>query len=89
METRTITAEIPVSLADQIDQISKSNDQPRSWAINQALSHWVDAQSYHYRMTLEGIEDIKAGRVVSHERVCEWIDSLDTDHPLPMPEPCK
>lgn len=87
METRTITAEIPAGLADQIDQISKSNDQPRSWAINQALSHWVDVQSYHDRMTLEGIEDIKAGRFVSDERVAEWIDSLDTDNPLPVPLP--
>jgi hypothetical protein len=33
----------------------------------------------------EARADIAAGRVVSSEKVDAWIDSLDTDHELPIP----
>lgn len=38
-------------------------------------------------MTLQGMADARAGLTISNERVMEWLDSLDTDTPLPMPEP--
>ena len=40
-----------------------------------------------HRMTLRGLADARAGRTISNERVMAWLDSLDTDTPLPMPEP--
>lgn len=33
----------------------------------------------------KGQADIEAGRVVPHEEVGRWLDSLDTDSPLPPP----
>ena len=37
--------------------------------------------------TRQARAEIAAGRVVSAEAANAWIDSLGTDHPLPMPEP--
>ncbi len=36
-------------------------------------------------MTLEGLADVDAGRVVDHELVKAWAESLDTDNALPLP----
>jgi len=39
------------------------------------------------RLDAEAEADVVAGRVVSHERVVEWLLSWGTDHELPCPEP--
>lgn len=87
MQTRTLTTDVPTALADQIEQIAASHDQSPDWAIHQALSRWVDVQTYHDQMTLKGIEDLEAGRFVTDGRVAEWIESLDSNNPLPLPQP--
>lgn len=36
--------------------------------------------------TLEAIESVKKGKVVSHEEVRKWLESWGTDNELPRPE---
>jgi predicted transcriptional regulator len=36
-------------------------------------------------MTLEALADVDAGHVVDHAEVEAWLDSLDTQSPLPPP----
>jgi predicted transcriptional regulator len=36
-------------------------------------------------MTLEAMEDVDAGRVIDHQAMQAWADSLGTDTPLPPP----
>lgn len=36
-------------------------------------------------MTLEALADVDAGRIISHECVQAWADSLDKEKPLPVP----
>lgn len=36
-------------------------------------------------MTLEALGDVDAGRVIDHQAVQAWADSLDTNKPLPPP----
>ncbi len=37
------------------------------------------------RLTREGLQDIKDGKVVDHAQMQAWCDSLDSEQPLPMP----
>ena len=37
------------------------------------------------RLTLEALADVDAGRVIDHQAVQAWADSLDSDEPLPTP----
>jgi predicted transcriptional regulator len=39
------------------------------------------------RMTLEGMADVDAGRTIAHQAVVDWVESLKTDSPLPVPQP--
>ncbi len=37
------------------------------------------------RLTREGMADVRVNRVVDHQVVQAWAESLDSDNPLPAP----
>jgi predicted transcriptional regulator len=39
------------------------------------------------RLTLEGLADVDAGRLIDDEAMRAWADSLGTDHELAPPQP--
>lgn len=84
-DTRVITAHVPVEMAEQVDKYAAELDRSRGWIVKQALANWLSWEEEKHRLTLEAIEDVKEGRVVTDEAMREWIESLDTDSPLPPP----
>jgi predicted transcriptional regulator len=85
MTTKVLTAHVPVSLADKVDQLATRMERSRAWIIKQALSAWIEQEEERRRLTLEALSDVDAGRVIDHQAVQAWADSLDTDNPLPVP----
>ena len=57
----------------------------RGWVMKQALAAWVDLEEDRHRMTLEALADVDAGRVIDHQAVQAWADSLNKDKALPSP----
>ena len=84
-ETKVMTAHIPTALAQKVDQIAARMDRSRGWVVKQALADWVDQEEERSRLTLEAMADVDAGRVIDHQAVKAWADSLSTDSPLPVP----
>lgn len=85
MNTKVLTAHVPIPLAEKIDQIAARMERSRGWIVKQALSDWVDQEEERRRMTLEGMTDVEAGQVIDHKSVQAWAESLTTDKPLPVP----
>jgi len=85
METKVVTAHVPTELAAKVDAIAARRDRSRGWIMKQALSAWVEQEEHRYRLTLEALADVDAGRTVDHDDVETWVDSLDSEQPLPMP----
>ncbi|MCR4298744.1 MAG: ribbon-helix-helix domain-containing protein [Gallionella sp.] len=85
MNTKVLTAHVPLSLAEKVDQIAARMERSRGWIVKQALSAWVDQEEERRRMTLEAMADIEAGQVIDHQSVQVWADSLSSDKPLPIP----
>ncbi|HEX6859793.1 MAG TPA: ribbon-helix-helix domain-containing protein [Caulobacteraceae bacterium] len=86
MSTRVVTAHVPTQLAEKVDDLAAQMDRSRAWIMKQALAEWVEREEEHHRLTLAGLADVEAGRVVAHEAVRAWADSLSTDSPLPLPK---
>ena len=84
-ETKVLTAHIPLSLADKVDQFAAKLERSRGWIVKQALSEWVCQEEYRNRLTREAMADVDAGRVIDHQVVQAWADSLNTSNPLPAP----
>lgn len=84
-DTKVLTVHIPLGLAEKIDAIAAQLERSRGWVMKQALAAWVDQEEERHRMTLEALEDVDAGRVIDHQAVQAWADSLGTDKRLPPP----
>lgn len=85
MNTRVLTAHVPLSLANKVDQMAARLERSRGWIMKQALSSWLDQEEERSRLTHEALADVDAGHVISHQAVQAWADSLSTDQPLSVP----
>lgn len=85
MNTKVLTAHVPLSLAEKVDQIAARLERSRGWIVKQALAAWIDQEEERRRLTLAALADVEAGRVIEHQAVQAWAVSLDTDPPLPLP----
>lgn len=83
--TRVVTAHVPIELADKVEQMAQRLDRSRGWILKQALSAWVSLEEERERLTREALADVDAGRVIDHQAVQAWADSLTTGQPLPLP----
>jgi predicted transcriptional regulator len=86
VETKVLTTHVPLALAEKIDQMADRLERPRAWIVKQALAAWVDQEEERERLTREALADVDAGRVIDHQAVQAWADSLSTDAPLPVPK---
>jgi len=85
MNTKVLTAHVPLPLAEKVDAIAARMDRSRGWIVKQALTAWIDQEDERARLTMEALADVDAGRVIDHQAVQAWAASLDTDTPLPVP----
>jgi len=77
MSNRVVTAHIPIDLAEQVDLLAARLDRPKGWIVRQALTSWVELEAKRYQLTLDGLADVDANRVVDHSSVVTWAKSLD------------
>ena len=85
MDSKVLTAHVPLPLADKVDELAARLDRSRGWIVKQALTDWVEQEEERYRLTKVALSDVDEGRVIDHARMMAWADSLDTDSPLPTP----
>ena len=85
VKTRVLTAHVPLPLAKKVDQMASRLERSRGWIMKQALSAWIAQEEEYNRLTQEALADVDAGKVVEHQAVLAWAESLCTDDPLPIP----
>ncbi len=84
-DTKVITAHVSLPMADKIDELAARMERSRGWIIKQALSAWIDQEEERSRLTREALDDVDQGRVIDHQSVLAWADSLGSEQPLPVP----
>lgn len=75
--TRVFTAHIPVELAERVDEIAERIDRPKGWITKQALAAWVLLEEKRHQLTLEGLADVDAGRVMDQAKIEAWVKNLN------------
>ncbi len=85
VSTKVLTAHVPLPLAEKVDQMAERLERSRGWIMKQALSAWLDQEEARERLTREALADVDAGRIIDHQAIQAWADSLSTDEPLPLP----
>ena len=85
MNTKVLTAHVPLPLAEKVEQIAARLERSRGWVVKQALAAWIDQEEERRRLTVDALAEVDAGCVIDHQAVQAWADSLDTEKPLPLP----
>ena len=83
--TKVLTAHVPISLAEKVDELTARLERSRGWIVKQALSAWIEQEEERNRLTLEALADVDARKVIDHQAVQAWADSLATKKPLRPP----
>ncbi|MBC3378297.1 ribbon-helix-helix protein, CopG family [Serratia fonticola] len=88
-DTRTITAPLPIEMAQRIDAWAEKNGRTRSWLVREALGQFLDRETERYALIRVALDAVDAGQVIPHDDMVAWAASLGTDNPLAPPEPRK
>ena len=89
METKVLTAHVPLLLAKRVDQLAERLERSRGWIVKQALTAWIEQEDERRRLTLEALADVDTSKVIDHEAVLAWAKSLPNDKPLSPPSGIK
>ncbi|BBQ03768.1 CopG family transcriptional regulator (plasmid) [Burkholderia sp. SFA1] len=84
--TRTLTAQVPIEIAQEVDALSELLERPRQWIIKKALVQFLAREAEKRRLIQDGLDDVTAGRLLAMEQARAWADSLGTDNELPVPK---
>ncbi len=82
------TVRLQPEVEESLQTMASSLQRSKSWLINQALKEFIERQSLEqeqWQQTLEAMESVARGRVVSGESVHAWMKSWGTDDELPAP----
>lgn len=87
MATKVLTANLPEELADKIDELATELNRSKEAIVTEALSAWMELEEERHRLTLEGLADVDAGRVIDDAEIEAWIEALEVNPTLPAPIP--
>ena len=66
---KTISFRADTEKIDALDSLAAAQDRPRSYLINEAITNYIELHAYQDALVRKGLEDMRKGRVVSHEEV--------------------
>jgi predicted transcriptional regulator len=66
---KTVSFRTDPEKIDALDSFAAAQDRPRSYLINEAITNYIELHAYQDALVRKGLEDMRKGRVVSHEEV--------------------
>ncbi|MDP2826058.1 MAG: ribbon-helix-helix domain-containing protein [Sulfuritalea sp.] len=85
MNTKVMTAHIPLPLAEKVDAVAARLERSRGWIVKQALTAWIAQEEQRHQLTLDALADVDAGQLIDHQTIQAWAQSLGTDRALLAP----
>lgn len=83
------TVRLQPEIEQGLEAIAGKTQRTKSWVINQALKEYIqrqDQEQARWRETLNAMESVAQGKVVSGEAVHTWLRSWGSSQELPPPE---
>ena len=65
METRILIADVPLPLAERLNRLAELLERPTESIVQEALDAWIVQEEERHRLTLEGLVDVDAGRLMT------------------------
>ena len=68
---KTISFRAAAEKIETLDSLAAAQDRPRSYLINEAITNYIQLHAYQDALVQKGLEEMRKGRVVSHEEVVQ------------------
>lgn len=78
-ETVSLSFRVAAEKARQVEELAKATERPKSWLLEQALDAYLDVQAWQIKQIQEGLDALRRGEVVEHEKVVAWLSTWGTD----------
>jgi predicted transcriptional regulator len=78
---KTISFRADAEKIDALDSLAAAQDRPRSYLINEAITNYIQMHAYQDALVRKGLEDMRRGRVVSHEEVVKRLKNTGRARP--------
>ena len=66
---KTVTFRATEEKVTALDSLAEVQQRDRSFIINEAVDQYLSLNDYHRELIEEGIQQVKAGKVIDHEEV--------------------
>ncbi|GKG92477.1 hypothetical protein CE91St38_04850 [Desulfovibrionaceae bacterium] len=63
------TVRFDPEIREQLDKMAEQIDRPRAWIIKEAVTQYLERETWYLTEVQKGIDDAEAGRTVSHEEM--------------------
>lgn len=73
---QTISAQIPLELAQAVEKMAEELDRSKSWIIKEALSAMLAERERRHQDVMAGLADADAGRVVRQSEIMDFAAKL-------------
>jgi predicted transcriptional regulator len=72
---KTISFRADADKIDALDSLAEAQNRPRSYLINEAITNYIEMHAYQDALVRAGLQDMRKGRLVSHEEVVKRLKS--------------
>lgn len=66
---KTISFRAQADKIEALDSLAAAQDRTRSYLINEAICNYIELHAYQDAVVRRGLEDVRKGRLVSHDEV--------------------
>jgi len=73
------TVRLDPETRDQLDKMAAQLDRPRAWIIKEAVARYLEEETWYQAQVQKGIDDMEAGRTISHEEVAARLKAKGFD----------
>ena len=78
---------LDAGIKSRLDQEARSADRSASYIAAKAIEAFLDTREAKRRAIEAAMAEADKGVFISQEAMTRWMDSWDTEHELPAPEP--
>jgi len=73
--TETLSIRIDAETKQRLDALAERSNRSKSFLAAEAITRYVEAEEWQLSQIEAGIDDIKRGDTVSHDKVSKWLKS--------------
>ncbi len=87
MTTVPFSMRLDADVKERLEKMAAKEDRSSAYLMQKAVVSYLDAKEFFLEEMKAAMVEADKGVFISEEAMMAWMESWDTDHELPPPEP--